>query len=49
MAKIIMANNNSKAMLTKGPIALPMADITTCKPEKERYGVKDIVIQERTV
>ena len=30
-----MANNNSKAMLTKGPIALPMADITTCKPEKQ--------------
>ena len=34
MAKIIMANNNSKAMLTKGPMALPMADITTCKPGK---------------
>ena len=29
-----MANNNSKAMLTKGPMALPMADITTCKPGK---------------
>ena len=36
MAKIMMANNNNKAMLTRGPMALPMADITTCKPEKQQ-------------
>ena len=35
MAKMMIANNNNKAMLTKGPMALPMADITTCKPERE--------------
>jgi hypothetical protein len=34
MAKIMIANNNNKAMLTRGPMALPMADITTCKPGK---------------
>ena len=30
----MIANNNNKAMLTRGPMALPMADITTCKPGK---------------
>jgi len=29
MAKIMTANNNSRAMFTKGPIALPMELITT--------------------
>ena len=32
----MIANNNNKAMLTRGPMALPMADITTCKPEKQQ-------------
>jgi len=37
IAKMIMAKSKSKAMLTKGPIAFPIADITTCRPENQSF------------
>ena len=42
MAKMMMANSKSRAMFTSGPIALPMADITTWRPEKnEKHKLSD--------
>ena len=34
MAKMMMANKRSRAMLTKGPMALAMEDMTTWRPDK---------------
>ena len=33
IAKIIIAKRRRSAIFTSGPIALAIADITTCKPE----------------
>ena len=32
MAKMMMAKRRRRAMLTRGPMALAIADMTTCRP-----------------
>ena len=43
----MIANNKSKAMFTRGPIALAMDDMTTCKPKKRKNVIEcDAAIHE---
>jgi hypothetical protein len=35
MAKMMIAKSRRRAMLTRGPIAFAMDDMTTCRPERE--------------
>ena len=43
IAKIMIAKSKSKAILTNGPIAFPIADITTCRPEIEEIWKLNLV------
>ena len=46
IAKIIIAKRRRSAIFTSGPIALAIADITTCKPEIREIN-KNSRIQKR--
>jgi len=46
IAKIIIAKRRRSAIFTSGPIALAIADMTTCKPEIRKIS-KNSRIQKR--